>query len=108
MPQREQDDIPYRSPITAQTNKNPVTKDEEQYDTLKNVFKILEDASADLYKEFNAFELHKDKPLDERGKAILHDLEVKQSVYEIIAPLVERVGNAIAQADTNFRRRQQK
>lgn len=103
---REQDDLPYRSPVSQATNPNPVTRDEEQYDTLKTVFRILEDASLDLYKDFNLLQIDtKDMPGDKAAK-LLNQIEVKQGVYEIIAPLVERVGNAIAKADSNFRRRQ--
>lgn len=108
MPQREQDGLPYRSPVTAQTNPNPVTRDEEQYDTLKNVFKILEDETARLYTDFNAFTILKDKHPDEKAALLLHDIEVRQGIYDVLAPLVERLGNAIATADSNFRRRQQK
>ena len=108
MPQREQDGLPYRSPVSDKTNPNPVTKDEDQYSTLQNVFKILEDATSGLYNDFNVFQFAKDKLPADRAKILLHEIEVKQGVYEILAPLVERVGNAISEADSNFRRRQKK
>lgn len=108
MPQREQDDLPYRSPVSQAVNSNPVTKDEDEHSTLKSVFKILEETTTGLYKDFDAFQLYKDKLPADRAKMLLHDVEVKQAVYEIVAPLVQRVGDAIAAADSNFRRRQSK
>jgi len=81
------EDIPYRSvvPDVLQDTQR-TTPDEVNYDTLRIVGKILQEAVDGLYKDFNAFKVSPDKTTLEDAQLMLRQIEVKQSVYDRIDP----------------------
>jgi hypothetical protein len=102
---REQDDLPYRSPITANQQKPEFTKDEANYDTLVMVVKIFNEAIEGLYKEFNAFDVLKAGTDQEVIEEMMRKIAGNQVAYDILSPLKERLDSAILTADQNHVRR---
>lgn len=80
-----------------------VTKDEEDYSTLRAVRNTLAEAIEGLYKDFNAFEvLGTDVTRDAKDK-MLRSIESKKMVYDILAPLLETIDGAIQGVDSKYK-----
>lgn len=81
----------------------PSTNDERDFSTLQAVHKTLADAVNELSKDFNAFAILKeDMPADAAVK-LLHDVEVKQGIYDIIYPLFLDIDGTIEQINASHR-----
>lgn len=78
------------------------TADETNYNTLKAVQKVLGEALNDLNK-FNAFNINKEDLPADRARKLLHQVEVNQDVYDIVAPLFDSIVAAIDVVDNKFR-----
>lgn len=104
---RQDEEVPYRATITSLPGEAQVdSKDEENYDTLRIVQTALAESIEDLSKNFNAFDIdEKDLPAD-RAKKLLHDIETKQGVYDIVSPLLEIVNNAVRAVDNKYKDKQ--
>ena len=102
---RDQDDMGYRTAITPKSSTIPVSRDETNYDTLKNVHDIFVETVDGLYKEFNAFDINKKDLPSDRMKKLLHQVEVNQGVYDVLSPLIERMENAMNDANIDFKKR---
>lgn len=103
---REQDDLPYRSPVTQGTAQSPsTTANETNYDTLKIVRELLADSLEDLYKNFNAFDVLKSETKDKAVDNLLRQIEGKQIAYDILSPVLEGVDNAIKVVDDKYKAR---
>lgn len=102
---REQDDLPYRSPITTAQTKPEFTKDEANYDTLVMVRSIFEEAITGLYKEFNAFDVLSDGTDTEKLDKMMRQIAGNQIAFDILVPLKDRLDSAILSADQNHLRR---
>lgn len=110
MPQREGADdggMMYRSPVTQAAEPPKYTADEANYDTIKQIGQDLERELNALYKDFNTFQIAKDMDPDERAKILLHEVEVKQGVYDILVPIIDRIHSSLKTADDNFKQRNQ-
>lgn len=106
MPQREQDDLPYRSPVTAVNTPAPVSDTNvANYDTLAIARRLLVDGIDGLYKDFNAFDILKDKPTAEAAENLLRQVEAKQMAFDILSPVLEAVDNAIKGVDEKYKQR---
>lgn len=102
---REQDNLPYRSPVTSVSKPSQVTSDEQDYNTLQAVRGILDASIKELYQDFNAFDTHPDKLPHDAATMLLREIEAKQLVFNILSPLLERVNNAMRGADDMFKQR---
>ncbi|MGI9028152.1 MAG: hypothetical protein ACR2FM_04940 [Candidatus Saccharimonadales bacterium] len=100
--------LPYRSPVTPAAAATPYLQDEQDYNTLKFVRDILEEAIDGLYKEFNAFDVLRDGTDTEIQDKMVRQIAGNQVAYDILSPLKERIDNAIATADSNFNQRNRK
>lgn len=105
------EDIPYLTALPAQ---NPVgtpsfSTDEANYDTLKYVHKILQDAARDLTKDFNLLNIPVEQLVTDHvvAMALVRQISAKQEAYAIIAPLLESVETAISVADDKYKQRNQ-
>lgn len=107
MPRREGSDssLPYRSPVTPAPAATPYSQDEAQYNTLQIVQKIFGEAIDGLYKEFNAFDVLGDGTNQEVMDKMMRQIAGNQVAYDILAPLKERIDNAIKTADDNYKQR---
>lgn len=107
MPLREQDNLPYRTPAdyAARSRPQQVSSNEVDYSTLKIVRDLLAEAVNGLSKDFNAFEVLKDKPENAAAKNILRQIEIKQGVYEIVFPLLTAVNEAMRGVDERYRQK---
>src|SRR4051812_10916192 len=103
MAEREQDDLPYRSPVHTPGVKSVVSKNEQEYSTLKIVRSTLAATVEGLYKEFNAFEVLKNADAEMAASNLLRQVEVKQGVYDIVSPLLEAVDNAMRVVDDKYK-----
>lgn len=101
------EEIPYRSAIPdVMPDTERTMPDEMNYDTLRNVGKILQDALDALAKDFNAFKVSPDKTTEEDAKLILRQIEVRQGVYDILAPVVDSVTTAMQVVDEKYKNMQ--
>ena len=106
MAQREQDDLPYRSPVTPVAKGAKVWgKDEENQDTLRMVLREFEKGMDGLYKNFNTFEITKDKSSKEAADILMRQILAKQEAFDILMPLFEAVKSAIERVDNKFKQR---
>lgn len=101
------EDLPYRAPFSTQ---NPVpdekySRDDADYSTLRAVHADLLAAVEALSKDFNLFDIDQSKLPAERAKILLHQVEVKQSVYAILAPLLAKIESTTNITDTKFKQR---
>lgn len=106
MPLREQDELPYRSPVdyALRNRAQQLTSNEVDYSTLKIVRDLLAEAVALLSpQDFNTFELLKDKPRSEAAENLLRQIEVKQGVYDIVNPLLIAVNEAMRGVDSKYK-----
>lgn len=102
----QDENVPYRATIASLPAAAPVSsKDENNYDTLKDVHARLAKSIEDLYTDFNAFEVHKDLLPANRAKMLLHDVEVRQGVYDIVLPLLQTLESALESVNGKYRER---
>lgn len=105
---REQDDLPYRSAGAIGSSPSVVTKNEENYDTLKIVSSIISERLENLYKDFNAFEVLSIKAGGPRTMALeelLLQIESKKIAYDILTEAYQAVETAIQGANKNYNQR---
>lgn len=81
--------IPYRSPAKVTQAQPASDEDENDYRTLVEVKKILDDAMDGLSKNFNAFDLAKNAP------DLAVQVAARQVAYEILVPVQSMVDSAI-------------
>lgn len=106
MSTREQDDLPYRSAFTEIAPVASVTTDEVNYDTLKHVRDLMVEAVNNLSKNFNAFEVLKQgNTKQDAALDLVRQIEVKQGVYDVLAPLLEEVNSAMRTIDNKYKSR---
>lgn len=101
----EYDDLPYRSsalPVDIQPNKTP-TEDEAHYSTLASIKRLFGVAIADLYKDFNAFDLLKNEDKNQASLNLLRQIEAKQEAYGILKPLFDTLTSAVDAVDEKYR-----
>ena len=90
--------IPYRSP--AHVAAVPTTqrdRDEEDYSTLVEVRRLLDESIINLYKDFNAFDT------DKNGTDLEVQIGGRKYAYEILVPLQSLVDSAIKTVDNKQR-----
>lgn len=90
--------VPYRSPVDVGVAEVASTEDENDFSSLKDVKRKFDKAIAELYKDFNAFDITKllDSPtLDEAAKKLLVSIMAKQEAYDILTPLRDQLDSAI-------------
>lgn len=97
----EIDEMVYRSPVTRRVDPQKVSKDAEQFSTLKNVQGILSEAMDSLGKDFNAFELVDRNGSRKNPEDIVKDIQARQVAHDILAPIKDAVDSAIASANIN-------
>lgn len=106
MPVREQDDLPYRSPVTAASAPASTSSvNEENYNTLKIVRALLEESMAGLYKDFNAFSILSQEDTDKAAANLLRQIEAKQIAFDILSPVLDAVDNAVQAVDSKYKQR---
>lgn len=89
------EEIPFFSPATARTD-DPVTDaDTDDYTTLKKVQEILDREIENLGKDFNSFDIPKDKGRDEALGMLLRQVDGRQEAYAILVPIQEMVKSAV-------------
>lgn len=89
MSSNQDEEIPFFSPATAPSPDVVAENDEDDYTTLKQVKKILDDGITDLSKDFNAFDLAKD------AMKLEAQVAGRQIAYDILVPLQSMVDSAI-------------
>ena len=94
------EDIPYRSyiPEGLVADVRP-TKDEDQFDTLKAVGRILRTSVAEL-DGWAAFDLKEEDGLTIKQQIVAHRL-----AFAVLAPLLESVESAISVVDNKYKDR---
>lgn len=98
MPPSNDESIPYRAPVTAPTTNDAADRDEEEFSTLEDVKKTLDQALEALYKDFNAFDILKllgSPKLDDAARKLLVQIEAKQVAFDILMPLQSTIDSAI-------------
>ncbi len=95
------EDIPYRTAFTEPDTVRVQTtsKDEDNYDTLKSVYKVLNDSLLALDK-WSAFDLR-----EQDGLSLKQQIKAHQLAYDILAPLVGAVESAVALVDDKYKER---
>ena len=86
-------------------NPQQLSSNEVDYSTLKIVRDLLAASVAGLSKDFNAFEVLRDKSKAEAAENVLRQIEIKQGVYEIVAPLLDAVNEAMRGVDERYRQK---
>lgn len=81
------------------------SSNEADYSTLLIVRDLLAQSVLGLSKDFNAFDVLKDKPTEEAAANMLRQIEIKQGVYDIVAPLLEAVQEAVRAVDERYKQR---
>lgn len=104
---REQDDLPYRTAGSVQNKNVPVTKNEENYDTLRIVKELLDLRIEGLYRDFNAFGVLN---LAESTKAraaeeLLLQIEAKKIAYDVLIEAVQALETALQGVKQNYNKR---
>lgn len=101
--------VPFFTAVPSQTPDAtlPFTKDEENYDTLLVVQKILAAAKDDLSKDFNMLNIDITQLATDMvyAQSLARQIGAKQEAYAIIAPLLESVESAIKTADDSYKQR---
>lgn len=97
--------LPYRTGVGAMnpTPQRPVSKDEEDYGTLKSVQATLQAAVDGLYKDFNAFTLLKGATKEEARDHLVAQIEANQIAFAVLSPVLESVNSAINVVDTKHK-----
>jgi len=99
-------DLPVRSPVTPLggfVRRDNDAKNEENYDTLRIVEKILGDSLEALYKDFNAFNILKDQSKKGAAESLLRQIEGKQAAYDILRPTYDAVTEAIRRVNNKHK-----
>lgn len=95
----------YRTALTPQGSSVPVSTDEQDYNTLKAVKKILDDGIDGLSKDFNLFDVLSEGTDEAKKDHMMRLIAGKQIAFDLLAPLQERIASAMANADDNFKTR---
>lgn len=108
MPQRDQEGIPYLNSATevirdVSSGKGTTTRDEENYDTLKAIHIVLQEAIKALYTDFNAFKVPEGVAKSTAMYDLLRQIDGKQTAYDILAPILEAVESSIRTIDTKYK-----
>lgn len=99
-------DLPVRSPVTplgGRVKRDSDQINEANYDTLKIVEKFLGEQLEALYKDFNAFDVLKDKSKAQAAANLLRQVEANQKAYEILKPAYDAVVTAIERIDNKHK-----
>lgn len=91
----ENEDIPYRTPAAVAPVAPSSDQDQADYSTLNRVQAILKKAIADLHKNFNAFDIPRDKGRDEAVSILLRQIDGKQEAYDVLVAVESLVDSAI-------------
>lgn len=108
MPLREQADLPYRTPAEYAARNRPqqVSSNEADYSTLRIVRDLLAKSVAELSpQDFNTFEVLKNEDKSKAAENLLRQIEIKQGVYDIVAPLLVAVNEAMRAVDERYRQK---
>lgn len=104
---RDQENVPYFNSATesllAVSPVTRVTKDEEQYSTLKSIHIVLKDAVAALYLDFNAFKVTSGVPKTTALYELQRQIDGKQLAYDILAPALQAVESSIQSIDSKYK-----
>lgn len=107
MPQRDKESIPLlhsaAETLAAVIPSRAVTQDEENFDTLKAVEAILQNAVEALYKDFNAFEMPDGVPKTTVLFSLMRKIEAKKEAYNILAPIADSVRDAVIAVDNKYK-----
>ena len=98
-------ELPYRSPVTAAAPAPQYSSDEADYNTLKNVRVLFADTINNLSKDFNAFDVLSEGTNQAKIETMMRNIAGKQIAYDILAPLLERLDSALMRADNNAKQR---
>jgi len=102
-----EDELPYRGSGIAQTFAVPKdtasSDDERDLSTLKVVKKLLAESIDSLGKDFNAFELLKNKSNKVALESLYREIQGRQIAYDILVPLFETIDKTIEQVDKKYR-----
>lgn len=108
----EDERVPFFTAVPEQTPTatSPYSKDEENYDTLLAVRKILAASADDLKKDFNMLNIDITQLATDMvyAQSMARQIGAKQEAYAIIAPLLESVESAIQTADDKYKQRNQR
>ena len=97
--QGEDNDVPVRSPISIDTAETASTQDEDDYSTLKEVLRLVDEAEADCG------DMNKIDPAHPKLSADQQLLAYQFALNELILPLKSLVEGAIN--DVELKRREQ-
>lgn len=76
---------------------------EKNYDTLREVKKLIDDALMGLYNDFNAFDVLSDgSDIDVRDK-MMRQIAGNQIAYDILAPMKEAIDGAVTKIDNFYK-----
>lgn len=98
MPEPEDENIPFLHPVTAPGRDEATDEDDQDFSTLVEIKKTLDDAMASLYKDFNAFDIVKlleTNTVPETRKKLLIQILGKQEAYDILMPIQSTVDSAV-------------
>jgi hypothetical protein len=97
-------EIPYRTPFNTSPAASVSSTDEHDFSTL---LQVRNDFAAEIAKlhDFNAFEFGKDMLPADRAKKLLHEVEVNQAVYAILAPFFETLDSTIQDINSRYKER---
>lgn len=102
MPFRDREAIPYLNSAAEAVNSvlpnTKVTRDEENYDTLRQVYLILQ-VGLDELDKWHAFDL-KEKEIEIKAQIKAHQL-----AYDLIAPLFESIQQAMEVVNQKYKER---
>ena len=102
---REQNDLPYRSPVTASQPNPTYSKNEEQYDTLQVVRKYLKDSLDGLSRDFNLFDVLSEGTDEAKKNQMMRQIAGNQIAFSILTTCLDAVEGAIKSADDNYKKR---
>lgn len=107
MPRRDKEAVPFLNSaaefMAGVMPVNRVTKDEENYDTLKAIYLVLAESVEALYKDFNAFKLPEGVPKTTALYNLMVQIDGKQQAYDILAPLAESAKQALDLVDNKYK-----
>lgn len=83
------------TPVDMPEEAEVSTVDDANYDTLAEVQKDMHEFKELLFANFNTFEIDLGKDKEARLAALEDDLRIRQGVWTLLEPLVEKVNNAV-------------
>jgi len=89
------EEIPYRSPAHVAPGSPASSQDENDYSTLKEVKKILDESLEGLHKDFNAFTLLKGEDIEKVKNDLFNQVSARQVAYDLLVPIQSLVDSAI-------------